>query len=302
MEQILTEEHVKRTIDETLHTLDRIGQGYRRGFITQTDCFYTMLGEFSDGFWAFLRNNGLQIRINSDNYGAFSKEYLAYIKEKDVFEKDHKPWFFKLSNGAEASKEDQKLVMYMMLQYCLAPEFFEPEPEDITDPGRVYAHGWHNGTAYGITFRCVDDGGLLTDEDTAGKSYRLVNDLGLEAVITVKEDRRNTERRGLDFDELIEASENGMQVMLAHFLAEGYIEGYTAKERKENPDIIIRLNGKGKVYRLAYYASPEDEKVYKDFPLWQDHFKWSDEKAVRDKEILSVLFYKYIIPPEDMQE
>ena len=83
MEQILTEELVKRTIEDTLHTLDRIGQGYRKCFITQTDCFYTMLSEFSDGFWAFLRNNGLQIRIKSGNYEALKS--ISHSLKRRIF-------------------------------------------------------------------------------------------------------------------------------------------------------------------------------------------------------------------------
>ena len=290
--RILTEDTVKGIVEETLHTLDRIGKGYKKGFLSETDCFHMMLSEVYDGFWCFLREREIEIRIDCGNYDAFTKEYLAYLEKSPS--PVHIAWIFERKSGRELSEEDRKLVFYLMSQYCLSPEYFEPAPKGIVRPERSFAHGWHDSTAYGVHFKCIDDGGLIASDDPVGKTYTLVSDKGLRAVLKIKEDRRHGGAMGLDFDERVSGTSGGVIACLAQFLGEGYIEGYTSKERTGTPDILVRLDGKGEINWLAYYSYPDDELAYETFPLWQEYFLWSSEKAARDRAVLSALFVKYI--------
>ncbi|MBO4819055.1 MAG: hypothetical protein J5528_02845 [Firmicutes bacterium] len=290
--QILSEEMIKGISEETLHTLGRIGKGYKQGYISENDCYQTMLSEIYNGFWTFLRSKDVDIRINCENYDAFANEYASFIE--GVPSPDRKPWLFKKNSAGELQEEDRKLVLKLMSQYSLSPEYFEPVPSEIAKPERSFVHGWHGSAAYGVPFRCKDDGGLPASEDPVGKTYTLVNDRGLKAVITVREDRRNGDVKGLDFDERVTNTAGGLIVRLAQFLGEGYIEGYTSKDRKGTPDIIVRLDDKGKVNWLAYYSSEDDEREYESFPLWQEYFRWSLYKAARDKMMFSALFKRYM--------
>ena len=174
--------------------------------------------------------------------------------------------------------------------------YFKPRqhPEGMAVPDLVPVHAYHSSGVMGTHFTCVDDGGLLTDKSPVGKTFRLKNDIGLEAVLKIKEDRRNADRNGMDFDEMVSSSSAGMFVLKAEFLAEGFIEGYTASERKHNPEILIRLkNNKKEIFWLAYWADAEDFEAHRKCPVWQEYYAWADiqsptEKQARE-EILSWL-------------
>lgn len=85
----------------------------------------------------------------------------------------------------------------------------------------------------------------------------------------------------MDFDEVIYKADQGLRVLKAEFLAEGYIEGYTAKERVEITKILVRLcdNGK-KVNWLAYHSSRDDDYAFYHYPLWQRYFESEQKQEI----------------------
>ena len=297
MKPALTIESVKDTLENTFQQFNRLGEAYRRGFLNDSDFLSGMEQALHRGFWSFLSANGIELRINEANYQAFAKEYRSYFDVVDDEDHSQYSWFSdRRDPNGEASANDSRMIFYLMGKYRLGPDYFEPIPEDIPRYSLHGIHQYHFDGVYGTDFNCVDDGGLLSDDRPVGKTFRLKNDLGLEAMLTIKEDRRNGYRSGMDFDELVISSDKGTEVLLAEFLAEGYIEGYTAKERTGNPEILVRLQNKGKqICWLAYWRDSNDEKAFLDYPLWQSNFNWDPKKVLRQKQLLAPFFNAFKI-------
>lgn len=291
----LTDTIVQKNIEKTVLTFQRCGRAYQRGILNDARFFQEMELALDRGFRDLLRSGGIVMRIDETNYLAFSRAYQFYLESGSVDKPDRIPWLFD-ENGefGEANAYDRKQVFTLMRAFGLSPEYFEPVPAAI--PGyRIHGiHQYRSSGVYGIDFPCVDDGGLIGDPSPVGKTFRLRNDQGLEARLTIKEDRRYRDRTGMDFDEVVIQSKNGVAVRLAEFLAEGTIEGYTAAERYGNPEILIRLrNGGTEVYWLAYWRDADDERAFSDFPLWQARFRWNDEKRRRQIRLLTPLFDRF---------
>ena len=293
--QLITNEILEDAVARTLKDLRRKGKSFGKGLLSEEECFQSMFDTLHHGFWGPLAALGIRASFDKNSYETFSKEYEEYLKGDDLFAGDHVPWLFVYYKAecGEASKEDMLQFFRLMKEYMIPPEFFEPLPEGILTPDRTFVHLWNGCTAYTIKFICVNDSGLTEDEAPEGKSFRLVSELGPEAVVTIKEDRRGKWRQGLDFDEYITVTPGGRAALKAEFLAEGYIEGYTAKERQGDPGILIRTGAGGKVERLSYYSFPDDEAAYSEYPLWQKYHLWEKEKSLRKREILSNLFDRF---------
>ncbi len=293
--QLITNEITEDAVEHTLKDLKRKGKAFRKGLLSEEECFQSMFDTLHHGFLGPLSALGIKPNIGRNSYASFSKEYEAYLRGEDPFAADRKPWLFvyDAAGCSEASPEDILQFFRLMKDYMISPEFFAPSPEGVLSPGRTFAHLWNGYAAYIIDFRCVNDSGLTEDTSPEGKSFRLMSDLGLEAVLKIKEDRRGKRRQGLDFDEYVTVTPRGRAALKAEFLAEGYIEGYTAKERKGDPDILIRTGADGKVARLSYYSFPDDDAACSGYPLWKDYFLWEKKQSLRRKEILSALFDKF---------
>ena len=288
----LTDETVRAAAEEAYGEFDRIGRLYARGMLSGNDFFRQMETAFDEGFRKVLRDRGLILRIHSGNYASFAEGFRAYPDGRTEADRKEAPWLYRdfVIPGNEASEADGNRVFYLMARYHLPPAFFLPPPEDVAVPDRTFAHGWNNCAAYSVAFRCTDDGGLTRDGQPVGKTFRLTDDRGLNALVTIREDRRTGGREGLDFDEAVFPGPGGPIARKAAFSAEGMIEGFTAKERDGDSGLLIRTDGKGRICRLAYYEFPEDREAFQTFPLWQPYFQWSREQADRQKSILSAFW------------
>ena len=304
MKTLLTAGSIKDTLEKTFLEFNRIGNAYRRGFLDGSRFSLRMEQALNHGFWIFLRDNGIELCINEANYQTFVKEYRSYFDGVGNEEQSQHSWFCDRDDPAgEASANDKKMIFYLMGKYRLGPDYFEPIPEDIPRFNIRGIHQYRSAGVYCTDFSCVDDGGLLADDHPVGKTFRLKNDLGLEAVLTIKEDRRRGDRRGMDFDEQIhDSSDGGTSVGLAEFLAEGHIEGYTARERTGNPEILIRPTDCGKsISRLAYWRDPADEKAFLSYPLWQRYFEWDSKNAIKRSQLLAPFFNEFKIDNQTLK-
>ena len=114
----------------------------------------------------------------------------------------------------------------------------------------------------------------MTAEDPLGKSYVLINDVGLKAELKVTEDRRN------------ETFDRG-------YYAEGYIEGYTAKERN-SPKVYVALDENGTITYIDYDEERTvDLDAFNEHPIWKDYFDWKKKREEKNDEILEGLFRLY---------
>lgn len=298
--QYLTEEAVRKTFEDAHSKLIRNGEMYKKGFIDQQDYDRNVYKIYYENFWEFLSEHGIYLKLKEANFLRFTEEYRLYQNGQDTDGADLDPWLYNLFDNVEASKEEKKSFFYLMDQFHLPTLYFEPEPESLLKPNLFNLHTYSNIRECCTYFNCIDDGGLLEENNPVDKTFRLVNDLGLEAVVTIKEDRRTTpykEREQKDFD-IADVVLPGFGVVLyaAEFFAEGYIEGYTAKEREfklndcgrpsMDPTILIRVNKNGKISYLAYNESFEDSVARTKFSLWQDYYQWCDEKYKNQLQIL----------------
>lgn len=291
--QHLTDELVNTKLEEIHRTWQRVRVGARRGILTEDEIRSELLSGFYGIFMGLFRENGLTLRLDKENYPCFAGEYEAYKKGDGVSAAAHLPWLFDTgADQGEAEEADRRQLFRLMEEFRVTPDYFEPPSyaEQIVVPDRVPIHGYNSACVTGTHFNCVDDGGLLADENPTGKTFTLTNDLGLKAVLTIKEDRRREDRNGMDMDELVWPTEKGLVILKAEFLAEGYIEGYTARERKENPEVLIRLKEGGtRIWWLAYWEDRYDQRSAGEYPMWQDYYRWLDEQRARAGKVLEVL-------------
>lgn len=278
--QPFTDERVDALAEQTLRELRIIGARYAKGLLTDWECEIDMTEALDRGFWVFLRDCGIRLRPDRGSYGAFAEAYRAFRSGADFGEAPQTPWLFFDAEGQTraATAEEIRRFFRLMSRYGMTCEFFEPIPDDVPDPRRRFVHSWHGVSAYSIGFNCADDGGLLTEAQPVGKTFRLTDDRGLTATVTIKEDRRSGDRYGMDFDEMITVTDQGPSLLKAEFLAEGAIEGFTAEARDGCREILIRIGRDGRISELAYYEMRADFDVYRAFPLWRPYFRWADEK------------------------
>ena len=294
MEQQLTDELVETAVKKAFDEFSKVGEAYGKGYLTPDDFQQYMLRSFNRV--GFFDQNHIELRLNEENYAQFAHEFREYRNGIRLIDPRHLPWlYYSGGDRREATANDQRAFFHMMEAFHLAPAYFEPLPKSITAAHITAVHQYTGAGVYGTDFNCIDDGGLLTDANPVGKEFHLKNDLGLEAVVTIKEDRRHGSRSGLDFDEIVYPTGKGIAAALAEFLAEGNIEGYTAKNRTCNPEILIRLGDHGKrIDWLAYWMDSNDHRACREFPLWQEYFQWREKKGIERENMLSRLFDEFL--------
>ncbi len=295
----LSDEIVNTKLDGILKAFQKTGAFWRRGILTEEEVRKELAEGFFSVFMTFFKENCLELRLDKENYACFAGEFEAYQSGSEPAASAHLPWLYDTEKTpCEAAGEDRRQFFRLMNVFHVAPDYFKaPEyPENMAVPDRVPVHTYHSSCVMGTHFNCVDDGGLVSDESPVGKTFTLENDLGLRAVLTVREDRRNKDRHGLDFDEMVCPAEEGMLVLKAEFLAEGYIDGYTSHVRKHNPEVLIRLaDGGKKVFWLAYREDGDDWKAYREHPLWHDYYCHLDRQEDKTEKVLEKLWNEYIL-------
>ncbi len=286
----LTDELVESETGKAFEEFRRIGKQYWRGILDDAMARREMTSGFYRIFMKLFLDHHLELRLNKDSYPVFKKEYESHQKGICFRMQNHMPWLFDTDGDYEASERDQIYFFDLMTRLHASADYFEPLPEETAVPNEVSIHQYSAAGVYGIHFDVADDGGLLEEARPIGKTFRLKSSKGLEAVLTIREDRRQQDRSGMDFDEQVLSTEKGLVISMAEFLAEGYIDGYTARERTADPRILIRLEDRGtKVFWLACWSDPKDQEAFLNYPLWQDYFIWQKEKDRRLNEILSSL-------------
>lgn len=296
MEYRLTEEVTQETTAKTYSLLTKIGTAFQDGLLSENECFQKMKQVFMEGFWDLLRSCGKELHVDSGNYHQFEMEYDSFSNRNRLDWQTHVPWLYDVrEENLEADAEEQRQLFRLMEAYGLPPRYFEPVPDGIPVYSLQGIHQYRSAGVWGTEFRCIDDGGLLTVTDPEGKTFRLVNDMGLEAVLTIKDDRRKEDRAGMDFDEQVYSVQGGVAVVLAELLAEGYIEGYTAKERTCDPSVLIRLRDREtRVGWLAFWMDENDEEAFSSFPLWQEYLNWESEKRLMQERVLKSFFQRFV--------
>ena len=304
--RILSEE-IDETIQKAYAEFARIMKNHRRGLLSEDSTHIDMDQIFYENSFDYIRDRGFRIfRETSDAKKRYKEEWelwkrgetplcdqgdewLFYDNLDDIY--DDKSWLDVIRSfkyyGLDTSPTEtpaspyDKIQIFRLLdafQIDLAPSYLE-RPEGMASPDRYITHTYNGGNKIVVGFQCVDDGGLLADISPTGKTFRLKNDLGLTAEITIKEVRAPEERFGMD--EVDDYAPRGT------YLGEGYIEGYTATEQRRLPEITIRTDDNGRIVKLGTSQVWEDDlKAFSEFSLWQEYFCWmgaADEQDQRNR-------------------
>lgn len=272
-QQRLTKELVDTAIANYRDEMESSTKQFLKGYLTNDDVFRLTERANYDFFWSTFKKKHIELQLNASNFKAFEEEYRSFLSGNSMEKANHTAWLFDTERmPVEASENDQKLFFSLMERFDLSPSFFEPYPDDVLTPNKTYCHTYHAYSSVRIPFHCIDDRGLLCDDNPVDKSFVLVNDLGLKAKVTILEDRRVGDRTGMDFDEIVFSTKNGIVTLKAEFLAAGSIEGYTAEEKRGDPEMLIRLNNKGEIAWLAYWENADDLHAHYNHPIWREYF------------------------------
>lgn len=276
--------NLDKAVEDTLRELKRNDREYRRGLRTREEYGRMNIAAFREGFWSLLERHGLELELNGRSYPGFAAEFRARLQGGADPAPESEPWLLlRRADGSEpASPEDRRLVLWLMERYRLGPELFAPCPEQIQRPEKIYCHCYHDACSCSVSFRCADDGGLLNEAEPVGKRFRLVSERGLAAELKILEHRQGEALRGMDFDEMASRTDQGLLIRKGEYLAEGRIEGYTARERNPEHDlrVLIRLGPGGKIDRLSYWEYSEDRRAFAEFPLWEAYFRWEGQRSL----------------------
>lgn len=272
-QQRLTKELVTSSVASYLDEMKHAAKAYQRGILTEDYGYRIVEDAFYDSFWSVLKKNHLELKLDDTNYEQFKKEHQIYLLKEAMTNPNHVPWLYDVETApVEASENDQKLFFALMDYFALSASFFEPYPDETLKPNKTYVHTYNSASVIWIPFNCIQDSGLLNDDNPAGKAYILVNDYGLKAEVTIQEDRRTENRLGMDFDEIVLHRDGEIAVLKAEFLATGNIEGYTAKERSGNAEILIRLISPDRIGWLSFWENADDLRAHYDHPIWKEFY------------------------------
>jgi len=292
MNTVFTNELFMQESETISDNIEKILTKYHRGMCTKDEVHSRFSSLEYKYFPRFIEGLGLKWVFTDETYNGFEEDFHSLLTTGDLKDENHIPWLFHehFNERNEASKEDKINFLRLMQSLYMTPEEFIPCPSSIISPRKTIVHGWNRNSTNIILFECVDDSGLLSDPNPIGKTFILKNTLGLKAVLRIKEDRReNLTESKMEFDEQIYVTNKGLYVLQADFLTEGYIEGYTSKEEREMPEILIRLNYEKKIHSLSFWQTPEDFRAYQDFLLWQEYFQWQHNNYLREYDKVEAL-------------
>lgn len=302
----LTGEQIDENILNAFENFRKIGRLYRRGLLTDHEFSQRMSEIFYEHFYRFLhQEHGLEFCFTDSTWAGFLEDYRLWQEHSLPKEHPDTPWLqndnfadsfdsdndfihtlrsmknygFDLPYGrAEASSYDKIQVFRLMEAFHIPPDYFEPVPAGIIKPDISYIHTYHDAVVVIIGFHCIDDGGLLGDNNPCEKTFTLTNTLGLKAKLLIKEMRSLEEQMELHEDA-------DMYITLGAYLAEGYIEGYTQIQEGASTKIVIRTDEKGSICKLGAILIQDDNTAYRNFPLWQEYFDWFNKNLKKRKEI-----------------
>lgn len=281
MRQRLTEEIINSTVDKIVEKYREYGDLYKKGLITKDECFLKMQLCFYDNYSLFIKENKLKLNITARNFSQFIEEFKEYQSGNIRNDSKHQLWLYDISRDKEeATLNDQMLFFDFMEKLHITPIFFEPPPENLPCMNIKQHHVYAFQGVYGTQFNCVDDGGLLNDKNPIGKTYRIRNNQGLEAVLTIVEEKHNDNINNQKNKELV---------------ANGYIKGYTAIERTANPEIRISIDDINRPWYLTFWMDSKDTLAYNKHPLWEEMRHWSDAKKAKNDLMFSSFFESFIV-------
>jgi len=241
-----------------------IWKQYHRGFYGKDNCLQEIRSVIIDGLFNY---QGLpRFNLTQHVWDDFLEEYRMTEQGIPLPVSKNENWLNSTQRGEvnktwiPASASDRMQALRLIQAFHIPPKYYAPLPDDTPVPHR-WRHSFNEDHCINATipFRCENDEELLSCDTPCGKTFKFKNELGLEAVIAIKD----------IFPEPKEILHNRAS---ASYLGEGYIEGYTEMSAKrQDPRLYIILSD-GRIDGFIAFLSSADECAYRQFPLWQGYF------------------------------
>ena len=243
---------------------------YIKGLVTDSELIDKVALEISNAFRDCFITRGFSfIMEKKQNWMRYKEEYDLYKQGKISSGKSGSVWL--TFNGKEAAPEDKNQFFRMNDLLCLPVDYYMPIDaeldSDVPRPGlKQEVHTYGNGIAYNLYINCVDDDGLMSDEEPDSEEYELKCDNGLSVFITVT-----------GYEKTLSGEISGIG-------GNGWIEGYTEIPEWKKTHMVIHWDKEKHINYISYFESKEDYVAYAKFPLWQTYFKKADERLKRRTE------------------
>ena len=254
--EAIPEKDLAEITEQNEYKCRRISGAFRNGLLTHDEALLQVKSVFADGFYGFLSEKRIGVRMTSDNWESFLNDYHLWKEDKLSGTNSAKPWLFYyaekieggLKSGADASALDKRSFFRLMDSFMVPPEFFQPLPREFAKPDFIPMALADDLKIAGEDV-WADDGGLSSEGFELGNTITLTDHYGLKSVIKITEHLigGDSARREADY------------------IGDGYIEGYTEKKPHR---IKIRL-WKGQIFSLYTIADKEDMSEFQSFPLWK---------------------------------
>ena len=277
LREAISESDLNDHINKSRERFSRIMNAYKSGVISRDEMVRSFSSEFSKGFYEYLDSKRLNLRFNEKSWKSFITDYSLWKKNDQPSIQAGDPWLLCRDDSSEASGPDKISFFKLMNEYLVPVEYFKPTRDSCIRPRHRYLL-YGTGMVGSVTFELADDGGLSTDPDPIGKTFTLVDDLGLKAEIeiireTPEENNRCNNRFESKYD------------------AVGTIEGYTSTRKRTINVSEIR---RGVVYLYVCDVDNDDLDVLHSLPLWKEFNEHMAEKGKICDEHMEKLINHYM--------
>lgn len=174
-------------------------------------------------------------------------------------------------NKGMMTEEDKESAIYRLFEEEAAQIWGKLEREyrehyPVADPQITQSHLWNDCCLWRVDFKCVDDGGLLSDSNPVGKTFQITRDDGVKAMLRVNAKYSRTQEEVIDiFGQ--KHSGCGQDVYIATGQLEDY---YFSNHEPPRPNIEIFVGDDGITHLYVYAFFEKGKSMYSlDFPRWQ---------------------------------
>ena len=269
----ITRQALSRQMEQSRGWLLEITRRWQRGLLSGADRARDFREEQERGFYGFLEESGLTLRLRPESWPRFAADYALWREGAPPVPAPSEPWL--QCGGVEADPADKGAVLQLMDFYRLSPDLFRPCPDDCPQP-ELDLRPYGSRLSGLLRFRPVGNAGILEDPDPAGKACLLKDGRGLTVSLLVL--RRAT------------AEERRNNRISPELIAEGSIAGITAARVRKI--LVSRSNAEG-VLLLETSLDSADLEAFREFPLWAEYRKWRQEQQRESEACLLALLRAY---------
>jgi len=184
-----------------------------------------------------------------------------------------------------------------MIWEDLAKEY--KKHNSVSEPGITQSHLWNDCAMWKVDFKCVDDGGLIHDENPVNKSFQLVRDDGVKAELKIIAKYSKNQKEFIDiFDR--KCPTFGKDV----FVAIGQLEDFFfANHEPPRPNMEIYVGEDGISYlSVCSFRCPGKPLYSIDFPRWQPYLEMMDILQSAHKEEMRKLINMLLIDSREIHQ